>query len=459
MTTKIRKLIFYALIALFIILTLFIIPYSNGLRFNLNTLSFERLGGLYLNVEPTEAKIQVDKLNFEIKPSLIKSGLLIANLFPKTYHVSIQKDGYQTWNKNLTVRPSLVTEIYPITLIPEKAKEELLGADIKDLFLNTNYLAIKDTNNKLRINGKIIKGTAFLSWLTGERLALVYDENSKNYLVINPAQNNSALNINLLFENLKYQKMIGDNGSIKKVTAHPFDKNKLIINTNKNIYVLDFYKPSIESIASHIYDQGEEIIDRSYDLLGANGEELFLTDPQHFYSYHLNKNEGGLLLALDQEKIISLEVSSNNQFLAFSKNNKLILLDRSKNEDQLTDLGITDPSYFKFSPDSKKLAVAFGDDKIKVFFIGNDYDLFNKVPMASSYFDLGQLDPNHPIIWRNDSYYLFIRSKTDLKFLEINDAPPVNIKTIDADIDNYFYSRQENIIYFIRNNSLYRILN
>ena len=101
MTPQIRRLIFYILIVIFFILTFFIIPYSNGWHFDFDTFKFVKLGGLYLNVEPTEAKIQVDKLNFEIKSGFMKSGILIANLFPKTYYVSIQKDGYQSWNKNL----------------------------------------------------------------------------------------------------------------------------------------------------------------------------------------------------------------------------------------------------------------------------------------------------------------------------------------------------------------------
>lgn len=457
MTIKVRKLIFYGLIVLFIVLAFFIIPYSNGLRFNLNTLSFERLGGLYLNVEPTEAKIQVDKLNFEIKSGLMKSGLLIANLFPKTYHISIQKDGYQPWNKNLIIKPSLVTEIYPITLIPEKANEELLGSNTKDLFLNINYLAIKDTDNKLRINGKIIKGTRFLTWLTGERLALVYDEAAKNYFIINPAQNNSALNISLLFENLKSQKEIIDKNSIKNVIAHPFDKNKLILTTNKGLYIIDFYKPSIELIDPLAYGSNEAVKNGVYSVFSAAGKDLFFTDSNNLYFYDLSKNEGGILLPLGKNKIDLLEVSPNSQFIAFSKNNDLILIDRSKSENNLTDLPAEDLKYFKFSPDSKKLAVTFGNNKIKVFFIGNDYELFNKTSMGSSSLEIDSLDQSFPITWHNNSCYLFVRSGTDLKFLEINDDAPVNLQTIDTNVDKYFYSRQEDLVYFIRGNSLFRI--
>ena len=444
MNLKIRRSIFYALIVIFLILVFFIIPYSNGWRFDFSTFSFVRLGGLYLNVEPTEFSVRVDKLTFEIKSSFMKSGLLIANLFPKTYHVSIQKNGYQSWNKNLTIKPSIVTQVYPIILILEKKSEELLETKVKDFSPNVNYLAWKDMNNKLRIDGKIIKGTDFIAWLAGERSVLVYDEITKNYFVINPAQNNSALNINLLFNNLKYQKNIDDKNPIKRIFAHPSNKNKLVLITNKNLYVLDFYKPSLE-----IMKNGQ------YTLFSVSGEEIFFTDTSSLYRYDLNKNETATIL--NQEGINSLEISPNNQFIAFSSGNKLALLDRSKNENNLINL-IDNPIFFKFSPDSKKIAVVYNDNKIKIFFIGDDYELFNKKATGTSSFDINSLDPSLPIAWHNNSCYLFVKSEKSLKFLEINDDQPVNLQTIDTGIDKYFYNDQKNVIYLIKNESLYKII-
>lgn len=479
MNLKIRRLIFYALIIIFLILAFFIIPYSNGWRFDLGTLGFVRLGGLYLNMEPTEALVRVDKLNFEIKSSFMKSGLLIANLFPKTYRVSIQKNGYQSWNKNITVKPSLVAQIYPVILMPEKSNEELLKNKIADFFPNTNYLAWEDTNNKLKINDKIIKGSKFLTWLADDKSALVYDETAKNYLIINPAQNNSALNIGLLFDNLKYQKNIDprtykvsegvdDKNPIKKIIGHPLDKNKLVLATDKNLYILDFYKPSLEVInpvrekspqATEVAPLGAAFSNGvnpgQYTLFSASREEIFFSDLNSLYSYNLNKNEGFLLL--NQNKIDSIEISSNNQFIAFSSDNKLILLDRTKSGNGLTSL-VENPTYFKFSPDSKKIAAVYDNNKIKIFFIGDDYELFNKKSMGTSSFEISSLDSNLPIAWHGNSSYLFIKSGTDLKFLEINDDSPINLQTIDTDVDKYFYNGQENSMYLIKDESLYKII-
>jgi len=444
MNLKIRRSIFYTLIIIFLILAFIIIPYSNGWQFDLKTFSFVKLGGIYLNVEPAEASVQVDKLNFEIKSSFMKSGLLIANLFPKTYHISVQKNGYQPWNKNVAVKPSLVAEIYPIILTPEKSNEKLLENKVKDFFSNTNYLAWKDSNNKLRLDGKMIKGSEFLTWLTGGKLALVYDGAAKNYLVINPAQNNSALNINLLFDDLKYQRSIDDKYPIEKMIGHPLDKNKLILATAKNLYILDLNRPSLE-----IIKKGQ------FTLFSAGGEEIFFANAAGLYSYNLNKGEISALS--DQSKIDSMEISPDNRFIAFSGNDKLILLDRSKSENNLTNL-MDGPAFFKFSPDGKKIAAAYGGNKIKVFFIGNDYVLFNKKAMGTSSFEINSLDPSLPFTWHGNSSYLFVRSGTDLKLSEINDDQPVNMQTIDSGIDKYFYDSQENSLHLIKEGSLYKVI-
>ena len=134
-----------------------------------------------------------------------------------------------------------------------------------------------------------------------------------------------------------------------------------------------------------------------------------------------------------------------------------MLLDRTKSENGLTNL-VENPTYFKFSPDNKKIAAVYDNNKIKIFFIGDDYELFNKKIMGSSSFEINSLDLNLPIAWHGNSSYIFVKSGTDLKFLEINDDSPVNLQIIDTDVDKYFYNRQENTIYLIKNESLYKII-
>lgn len=159
MTLKIRRLLFYSLTGLFLISGSVIIFYSNGLRLDLETLTINKLGAIFLKKMPDNAVVNIEKSNFHFESGILNSGLFIANLFPKTYHVKISKPGYRDWNKDLEVKPSLVTEVPPIILLPEKLEfkkiaswpknppAEILSADRSQSIFSPNS-AIKKTDVK-----------------------------------------------------------------------------------------------------------------------------------------------------------------------------------------------------------------------------------------------------------------------------------------------------------------------
>jgi len=442
MNLKIRRTVFYALILIFLILAFIIIPYSNGWRFDFKTLSFVKLGGIYIETDPAETQIQVDKLSFQIKSGIMKSGLLIANLFPETYRVTAQKEGYQSWSKEIIVKPSLVTQVHQIVLLPQKWEREILAEKVKDFFPGLVYLAWKDTENKLRIDNKVIKGTQFISWVYGDRMALTYDENNKLYFIINAGQNNTASNINLIFNNLKEQKNINDVGVIKNIITHPSDKNKLVISSNKSLYLLDFNKPSLEVLKTG-----------QFKLLEINNDNIFYTGTSTLNSYNLNtKNES---IIYNSSNISSIKISNNGQIIAFDNGGKLMLLDKANQDIRQL---INNPASYEFSPDNKKIATINDSGEIKAFFIGDDYELFEKKSMSSSVFKITTLDTEYPVAWHTNSAYIFIKIGNVFKLLEINDALPINLQTVNTTSDKYFYNKQLGEMLIIENNILYRLI-
>lgn len=448
MTIQIRRLIFYSLIVIFVILAFIVIPYSNGWRFDLQTLSFAKLGGLYIETEPADAQITMDKLDIQIKPGFLKSGILIANLFPKTYHISVTKQGYQSWNKDVAVKPSLVTQIHPIILLPEKWQKEILAKNVKDIFLDSNNLVWKDTAGNLKINGlsgqgKIIKGNEFISWLNGDRFVLTLDKTTNNYFAVN-VSDNTASNINLIFKNLKDQKLIFDSSKINKIIAHPSDGNKVILATAKSLYVLDFNRLSLVVIK-----------DGQFNPLAASNGKVIFADSKNLYSYDLNLKEVSIIT---QKSVFSAEISPNDQFLAFSSGSKLFLLDQTNPESKIKELA-QNPSYFKFSPDSKKIAVISNESWwINIYFIGDDYELYGKKPMSSSAFEIGTLDDVLPISWLNNSSYILLKYSNSLNLLEIDDKnPPINTQLAETGVNKYFYNPDSNTVYALENGTLYKL--
>ncbi len=443
MNLKLRRGLFYTLILIFIILAIFIIPYSNGWRFDFKNFSFVKLGGIYIETNPIETQIQIDRINFQTKPGFIKSGLVVANLFPKTYYVSVQKEGYQPWTKNITVRPSLVTQIPQIILLPKNWEKQLIAEGVKDFFIGS-VLIYKDTQNNLKIEEKVIKGNEFLGWFSGEKSVLVYDSKNKIYFVVNIGQNNTALNINLIFDNLKNQKNIKDLGQINKAIPHFSDKNKIFLLTSNAIYLLDLNKPSLDLLK-----------EGNFVLLGLNEEEIYFSDSNNLYSYNLlTKTESTVF---NSKNTSNLKISANKQFLAFNDSGNLVLLNKL-NKDANESRLINEVIDFSFSPDNKKLATINKYGEIKIFFIGDDYELFNKKLLSFSVFNISDIDTTYPILWHSNSSYIFIKTKNDFRMMEINDDPPINFHTINVIADKYFYNSKTEDIYVIQNNNLYKLV-
>ncbi|MCL5017400.1 MAG: hypothetical protein M1155_01945, partial [Patescibacteria group bacterium] len=306
MTIKIRRLIFYSLIAAFVVLAFIIIPYSNGWVFNFKTFTFAQLGGIYLEVDPSDSLISVDGLKVQIKPSFFRNGVLVANLFPKTYHVSVTKQNYQFWNGGVAVSPSLVTQIHPIVLLPEKLQKNIIANNVKSIFLNSNILAFEDKNNSIKVSGKSIRGTEFVSWLSGDTFIITFDKNTGNYFATN-VNDHTALNINLIFNNLKNQRSINDTSKISNVGAYPADGNKVILTTSKSIYALDINKISLKVIKPG-----------RYDLLATENGKIYFSDSQNIYSYDIGTQ---MMSTLAPETASVAELSPDGHFFAFSNEN------------------------------------------------------------------------------------------------------------------------------------------
>ena len=154
MTLRIRRILFYSLALTFFIFAALAIFYSNGWRFDLESFLINKVSPIFFENIPTEVMIKIEKINLQFEPNFLKSSLLITNLFPKIYPITISKNGYQSWHKEIPVKPSLVAEIPPIILLPEKfALGSTTAKEMADFKLQEKNLA---TTSALSPDGKKI---------------------------------------------------------------------------------------------------------------------------------------------------------------------------------------------------------------------------------------------------------------------------------------------------------------
>lgn len=130
MTRTARRVIFYSLVLIFVLAAPLTILFARGYSFDWQTRKLVQAGGFYLKSLPAEANITIDGKDKKTTPRLI------SRLAPKTYAVSLAKNGFSAWQKNLEIQPQLVTEARNIILFPKIIVPEKISSNVTSTISN-----------------------------------------------------------------------------------------------------------------------------------------------------------------------------------------------------------------------------------------------------------------------------------------------------------------------------------
>lgn len=126
MTRKKRRIIFYLFLVFFIILVPIIILYARGYAFDWEEKEIVATGGIYLKSYPTKAETYLDN---KLKG---KTNKFLMRLIPKNYTIKIVKENYHIWQKDLIVKPELITKADNILLLPLNPKIALVATESQE---------------------------------------------------------------------------------------------------------------------------------------------------------------------------------------------------------------------------------------------------------------------------------------------------------------------------------------
>jgi hypothetical protein len=143
MTLRIRRLIFWGLVIIFLIITPLIIAYGIGYSFDWQKRSFVKTGSFYFASAPTGGTIYINDA------ASGKTNKYIKRLLPKEYNVAIKKDGYQIWEKGLKMDSGIVTEARNILLVPQNPKIETVQKNLPPGFSLTALILTDSEKQKL----------------------------------------------------------------------------------------------------------------------------------------------------------------------------------------------------------------------------------------------------------------------------------------------------------------------
>jgi hypothetical protein len=153
--TRIKKRIYLSgLAAVFIIAIPVLILYSSGYRLDSN-FRLVRTGGIYLVNDEPDIVVKLDQKEVK-KTGLFEKSILIRDLTPRTYAVTVEKNGYRKWRKRITVEAQKVQICYPL-LIPVELNSRQIPQYLPDQKTKKNREINSQYSDAMELFGSLEK--------------------------------------------------------------------------------------------------------------------------------------------------------------------------------------------------------------------------------------------------------------------------------------------------------------
>jgi hypothetical protein len=251
MTLRTRRKIFYTLVVLFFVLGGGVVFYAQGWRLDFSTWHFEKIGGIYIRSYPQDASIYLNGKSIENQSGFLSPGTLISDLLPRTYNVSLKSTGYDNWEENASVLPSLVVQFKSAVLIPQNATPAATGT-LKQFILATPTSTTIDPSDP---NQKIVVGTGKIS-------------------IYNIADATTTIAV----------RVYGKNAETKWITGNLIG----ILQNDGELYIYDTDAQSLRKLADDVKDFSATADGSMIAALENNSLEVFsLNDAGIYYRFNL----------------------------------------------------------------------------------------------------------------------------------------------------------------------------
>lgn len=144
-----RRVSFYFSATLFFLLLPIILSYSLGYHIDFRALKIYKTGIIYIKSQPQGASIYINNRRIaDATPARIEE------LKPGTYRVDVRRDGFYPWQKDLVVRPNMVTRADEIVLFPlTRGMNRVCDYEVWDFIASgKNYIYYMAKTGLLRSN-------------------------------------------------------------------------------------------------------------------------------------------------------------------------------------------------------------------------------------------------------------------------------------------------------------------
>jgi hypothetical protein len=323
MATGKRKIMFLMFILSFFIVASLVIIYAQGYRIKLSwpldlNESLQKTGMLVLKTNPGEAQIYIDntfgaylsnKLTAQEEDDYTRTPAKIKYLMPGEYKITVKKDGYWTWEKEVTIEPGKQTRLEDIRLFKKTLPRRIVEAPLQNIHTSPDkqWAVLEKDNKLLDLNKNTTRDLSIQNIEKNAKSETAWSPNSLFFTVGSHIYNteNTDLSISLKKEaggekikNIKWKNNSVLQYQAGESTLKEFDVNsknsKDLLKTEEEIVA---YKNASNYI--HIVAKNEN--KAKYKLFSENGRLIREVEIPYSVEYKFINEDHSLINLLDQK--------------------------------------------------------------------------------------------------------------------------------------------------------------
>jgi hypothetical protein len=415
MHTGLRRFVFYAFVAVFLVVGGYLVMLTSGWVPDFARLRVVETGAIFLKFEPSDATITLNGKPIENNSGILTSGTLIPKLAPGTYTATVSKPGFSTWQKGLTVLSGEVAAASHIKLWPNAPQETVLLSGNTAFWFTGAGLVVRGESGTLRMGDRVLRGTAVVLADPNSALVVTRDGNAFFYTDLDTPE--SSLNLSTLLSSLKAREANRPAAAaIKQIFWHPFTRGKIILRTTTALYALDTRKIELDVIATSTSAY------RTATLVGNTLLALDASSTLTVANLLLRTNVTSTLEILGAAAELGATANDGTIFV-LTDDGTLYQHDRAEQKTQLIAREVV---RFALAPEEKRLALAMRDGSLELIFL--DALMSDTRERAGSRISLGTvpgISDIESLEWmRGFSTYLLIFGNGRLATLEADTRPP-----------------------------------
>ncbi len=402
-----------------------------GFILDVNNFTLTKTGGLFLKFKPEDATLKINGKPRKFSAGLINQGVLIKNLVPHSYKITLSKKDFADWNKVLVVEPGKVAAESQIRLWPQNLTTKKTAENAADFWLTEKGIVYADREMIIHFGKYALKGENVIT--ANRENSFLITANEQNYFVVNLENPVAATNINELFNSLKQRQLLFPGVvTVKNVWLHPFSQGKILIGTLSAVYSLDMNKIQLEKI------YGAE----NLSLLAMSDNEIFVANGKNKITAVnlVLKTKTTLPIKIGEGGSMRTNPNGTKIFILTEKN-ELLFYDRSA---QKTENISSDAKDFFLSPEEKRIAIVKKNGGTEIFYL-SDYENDTKETRGSIFkIPLPQKETLSNFSWIQGLPNQFLAMDGDnLLISEIDSRPPLNFQILAGGVKKYFLQKKE----------------